>query len=207
MTRSYSYEDGRPGRPKTEIEQDPPKGFSRHLALMNTLDRRGWYRHLAERREYEKVNGDPRDYEDWRLRRVTDPHELDRVLCRAESVAECETAEDLEIARFNGRVVLQIDPACPHDLLLEKIQAVLERARDGKPRRINIEAWAEHRILALYDLKLMGYDLSKERKQLAVWLFPETRDEKARGDKFDRARELLDMALSHLNTLRAVSNT
>ena len=127
-------------------------------------------------------------------------------MCRSEVVAECKTETDLKVARFNGRVVLEIDPACPNELLFQKIGAVLDRARNRKARRINTTAWAEHRILALYDLKLMGYDLSKERKQLAAWLFPEIDGEKPRGDKFDRAKEYLDGAIALLPTLRAQSN-
>jgi hypothetical protein len=49
----------------------------------------------------------------------------------------------------------------------------------------------------------MGFDFSKDRKQLAVWLFREIKDEKQRGDKFDRARKYLEDALSSLGALRA----
>jgi hypothetical protein len=174
---------------------------------MRKLDIRGWYSQLGERQRIEKMGGDPRDYEvDPRAKRLTDPIEMDRFMCRTDVVAECESPEDLEVARFNGRIVVEIDPACPDDLLFKKIKAVLDRARDRKPRKINTNAWAEHRILALYDLQLMGYHLSKDRKQLSVWLFPELNDDKARGDKFDRARELLAAALSSLSDMRAQSS-
>jgi hypothetical protein len=101
--------------------------------------------------------------------------------------------------------VLEIDPNCPDEILFEKIATVLKRARNKPARRINTKAWAEHRILALYDLRLMGYDLSKDRKQLAAWLFPEINNEKPRGDKFDRANEYLKAAMASLNALRAQS--
>jgi hypothetical protein len=52
----------------------------------------------------------------------------------------------------------------------------------------------------------MGYDLSKERKQLSIWLFPEIKGDKARGDKFDRAKDLLEAARGSLDVLRAQSN-
>jgi hypothetical protein len=48
-----------------------------------------------------------------------------------------------------------------------------------------------------------GYDFSKERKQLAAWLFPEIKGDKRRGYKFDRAIEYLNAALSSLNGIRA----
>ena len=206
MPRRNTYEDGRPGRPKTEIDLNPPKNFRLHSNLMKGLDARGWYRQLEERRQFERAEADPRDPDDPRLRRVTDPDELDRMMRRTDVVAACKNADDLEIARFNGRVVLEIDPACPDEILFEKIATLLKQARKKAPRRVNTKAWEEHRILALYDLKLEGYDLSKERKQLAKWLFPEMNDEKARGYKFDRAKEYLDAAIALLPTLRAQSN-
>jgi hypothetical protein len=205
LAQRYVYEDGRPGRSKTKIELNPPQGFSLHLGLMKRLDLRGWYRQLEERRQYEKTNLDPRDPDDQRLRRVTDPTERDRVMCRSEVVAVCDTLDDLEVARFNGRLVLEIDLSCPDEILLEKIPAILKLARNRKTRRISTKAWAEHHILALYDLKLQGYDLSKDRKQLSAWLFPQINDEKQRGDKFDRAIKYLAAALSSLDRLRAQS--
>jgi hypothetical protein len=75
MTRRYVVEDGRPGRPKTDIDTKPPRGFSLHITLMEKLDLRGWYRQLAERRLYENMGGDPRD-DYFQLRQVTDPEEL-----------------------------------------------------------------------------------------------------------------------------------
>jgi hypothetical protein len=202
LTRRYAYEVSRPGRPKTKIDSSPPKGFTLHLALMKRLDRYGWYRQLEERRQLDRTGSDPRDPDDPRLRRVTDPDELDRVMCRTDVVAVCNTPDDLEVAHFNARLVLEIDHACPDEVLFNKIATELKRVRNGKSRRNRTRPWREHRILALYDLKLMGYDLSKDRKQLAAWLFPEINDEKRRGDKFDRAIKYLKAALSSLNTLR-----
>jgi hypothetical protein len=51
----------------------------------------------------------------------------------------------------------------------------------------------------------MGYDLSKDRKQLAAWPFPEINNEKRRGDKFDRAIGYLKAAMASLKALRAQS--
>jgi uncharacterized protein (UPF0128 family) len=174
---------------------------------MKKLDLQAWYTQLGERKRFEMMEGDPREYEvDSHLRRITDPNKMDRIMCRVDSVAECKNAQDLDVAHYNGRVVLEIDPACPNDTLFKKIKVILEHVRDRSPRKLNTRSWAEHRILALYDLKLMGYDLSKERKQLSLWLFPEIEDEKARGDKYDRATELLASALNALPTLRAQAN-
>jgi hypothetical protein len=123
MAGSYAYENARPGRHKAKIDPQPPKGFSLHLNLMKNLDRRGWYSQLGERREFERMGGDPCDYEvDPRLRRLTDPVKIDRFMCRNDAVAECKTEDDLKVARFNGRIVLEIDPACPNDILFKKNQ-------------------------------------------------------------------------------------
>jgi hypothetical protein len=123
-------------------------------------------------------------------------------MCRTDVVAVCTTSDDLEVAQFNGRLVLEIDPACLDEILFEKIATELKRARNGKSRRISTKGWAKHRILALYDLKLRGYHVSKDRKQLSAWLFREINDEKRRGDKYDRAVKYLRAALSSLNKLR-----
>jgi hypothetical protein len=147
LTRLYEY--GRAGRPKTKIDSSPPKGLSLHLGLMERLDPYGWYRKLEERRQFERAGSDPRDPDDPRLRRVTNPEERDGLMCRTDVVAVCNTSDDLEVAHFNGRVVLEIDPNCPDEILFEKIATVLKRARNKPARRINTKAWAEHRILAL----------------------------------------------------------
>jgi hypothetical protein len=144
---------------------------------------------------------------------IIDPLEMDRVMGRAEPVAKVETPQDLEAAQFNRRLVIDLDPGCLDDVLFPKINDLLKAARrereeekekerererprarastkaKAKPNRhISFEAWANHKILALYDLQLTGYDLMGQRKQLAEWLFPEIADPKARGDKYDRAR-------------------
>jgi hypothetical protein len=185
---------------------------------MAGLDARGWYRELAKRRrrEYLKINLlknrtsrrisdkiNPSFLKNRSSRSITDPEEMDRIMCRSDVVAVCNTQDDLEVASFNNRLVLEIDPDCPDEILFKKIAAELKRARTGKVRRINVKTWAKHRILMLYDLKLMGHEVSKNRKQLAMWMFPEIKNEKRRGDKFDRATEYLAAALHSLNTLRA----
>ncbi len=154
MKRPYVVEDGPPGRPKTTINTMPPQGFSLHIKLMEGLDARGWYIQLAERRQYEKMGGDPRD-DYFQLRQVTDPEELDRVMCRTDVVAECKTPFDLEVAQFNGRVIVEIDTDCPNTIVFAKIAALLKHVRKQEPRLINTKAWQDHRILSLYDLKAM----------------------------------------------------
>jgi hypothetical protein len=159
MPRPYVVEDGCPGRPKTEIDPKPPVWFCLHDELMEKLDARGWYRQLGERRLLEETGGAPPD-DNPELQQITDPEEIDRLMCRTDVVAECKTLEDLEVARFNGRLVVEIDPAAPNDLLFPKIdtllgarRALFEEAKLRPARHINTAPWKEHRILALYDLK------------------------------------------------------
>lgn len=199
MKKRYVYEDGRPGRRKVKVSPTPPKDFSRLIELTVRLDTRGWYRELAERRrrEYLKITEG-----DFKGQRIVDPEEMDRILCRTDVVAVCNTQDDLAVARFNGRIVLELDPTCPHEKLFRKIT---EHLPSRAARQINTKAWAKHRILVLYELKLMDYDASKNRKQLAMWLFPEIKDARRRGDKFDRAVEYLEVAVASLNALRAQS--
>ena len=116
MPRRYVYEDGRPGRPKVKVNPISPKDFSRLIDLMTLLDPRGWYVELARRQRRKYLKANPRLYKGRSLRRITDPEEMDRIMCRSEVVAECKTETDLKVARFNGRVVLEIDPACPNEL-------------------------------------------------------------------------------------------
>jgi hypothetical protein len=210
MPRPYVVEDGLPGRPKIEIDTTPPAGFSLHKELMEALDVRGWYQELGKRFHSEKLARDshfigPDKPDFFGLAAVTDPEELDRLMCRTNVVAECKTPEDLKIARFNGRLVIEIDTECPIEIVLDKISAIIDGVKSIRERNTN--AWKNHRILALYDLKLGGCDFSADRKQLALWLFPEIGDQKTRGDKFDRATECLEEAVASLGILRAQSNS
>ena len=198
----------RPGRPPTKIKANPPKGFERHDELMRSLDGRGWYRELAKRQRETALLDGPlneryRERDDLSLEPIEDPEEMDRLMCRTEPVAECRDAYDLKIARRNGRLVIEIDVMAHDDFLIEEVKRLIKiRRGEQKPRRIYLNAWVNHRILALYDLKNMQYNLCKQRKQLAWWMFPEIKDDNARGDKYDRACELLDEALSSLSLLR-----
>ena len=126
-------------------------------------------------------------------------------MCRTAPVAMCKTVTDMEVAQFNGRLVLEIDPACPPTQLHRLIDDQIVRFRDKKARQSNRKPWVKYRILALFDLLNAGYDPSSQRKQLAAWLFPEVKSLKARGDSFDRAREVLDQAISTIPALRVQS--
>lgn len=197
----YVYEDGSPGRPKVLIDHSPPKDFSRLDALMLRLDDRGWYHELAKRLRREALIANPVSHGEGQP--IRDPFEMDRAMCRTNSVAECKDETDLEVARFNKRIVVEIDPNCPDNLLFKQITTILHQTRKRHARQINTKHWVEHRILVLYDLELMGYDRSKNRKQLAQWLFPKISSQKAQGEKFDRAKQYLDEAKDLLPTLRA----
>jgi hypothetical protein len=180
---------------------------------MADLDARGWYHELEarERRRFLAAHCRPEDWpwlkEEFAagFKPIDDPQEMDRLMCRTEPVAKVETPLHLEVAQFNNRLVLEIDPMCLKDVLFKKIEDFLQAARKQKQRpsrHIPSEAWRNHRLLTLHSLQLAGYDLRRSRKQLAEWLFPEIANPKARGDKYDRACKLLTAALAALPTLR-----
>src|SRR5271165_4347652 len=267
--QTFTGDDGkRRGRRPLKVASAAPFDLAADDKLMAGLDPQGWYRELATRQRRSDIRKHYKP-EDWPqletefaagLKPIEDPQEMDRFMCRTEPVAKVETPRDLEVAQFNGRLIVEIDPDCLEDVAFqeikgllkdkrkeksedllnaarkekkkieywltdahtdpaelanllkekekieEEIEDLLEAAREEKRkpnRHISFEAWANHRILSLYDLELMGYDLEGQRKQLAKWLFPEIADQKTRGDKYDRARELLAEALAALKTLRA----
>jgi hypothetical protein len=208
MMRFAGDDRVRRGRPKTKIDGAPQEGFQTYDDLTKNLDGRGWYRELESLRmrlEADKLEDWPHLKSDFEagFRPIIDPLEMDRIMGRAEPVAKVETPQHLKAAQFNRRLVIDLDPRCLDDVLVQKIKDLLKAEREQKPtRHTSFEAWANHRILALYDLHLKGYDLDC-RKQFAGWLFPEIADLKARGDKYDRARKLLAEAVAMLSALRA----
>jgi hypothetical protein len=198
----------RRGRPKIPVKRKQPDWFQTYDDRTTGLDAAGWYRELAglARRSFLEANCSREDWQRYSndgYAPVSNPEEMDRLMCRAEPVAVVETAQDLKIAQFNSRLVVELDLGCQPKILHEKIEELLASARNQKPslHHVKPEAWAKHRILALFDLELHGEDL-QNRKQLALWLFPEVKDEKARGDRYDRACELLKRAKAALAILR-----
>jgi hypothetical protein len=204
--QTFVGDDGkRRGRRPSKVSSTAPFDLAADDKLMAGLDPQGWYRELAtrERRAFIVAHSGS---ENGLERSSDDPQEMDRLMCRTEPVAKVETPLDLKVAQHNGRLVLEVDPDCLKSVLSHKIEDFLEAAREEKrkpSRHIPFEAWSSHRILTLYDLQFKGYDLGRRRKQLAKWLFPDIAKPKARGDKYDRARELLTEALAALRTLRA----
>jgi hypothetical protein len=200
------------GRRPSKVTSTAPFDLAADDKLMAGLDAKGWYRELAKRKrrafvaahygpEYDLERSNQSTAE---LQPIDDPEEMDRFMCRTEPVAKVETPLALKVAQFNGRLVLEVDPGCLDDVLFQKIKDLLKAVRARKPNRhISPKAWANHRIISLYDLQLAGYDLKRRRQRLAKWLFPGIANAKARGDKYDRACEKLAEALAALSTLRA----
>jgi hypothetical protein len=202
--QTFAGNDGkRRGRRPSKVTSTAPFDLAADDKVMAGLDSQGWYRELAtrQRRAFIVAHYGPNGLE----RSNDDPEEMDRLMCRTEPVAKVKTPLDLKVAQFNGRLVLEVDPDCLKSVLFLKIEDFLEAAGEEKrkpSRHISFKAWSSHRILTLSDLQFMGYDPGRRRKQLAKWLFPEIADLMARGDKYDRARELLTEALAVLTTLR-----
>jgi hypothetical protein len=166
------------------------------------------------------------DIEDYR--QSNDPREVDRFLARPSSTVELwdpssrnpELDERATHALDMAFALFAFDPALPDDevrarfdTFLAKVRQdrpiTLRRAGPGKPSGAasvsgeHLRRWRAHRILLLFDLMLYGHDPRTERKTLAAWMFPEIKDEMARGNKFDEARRLLDEARSNSRVLWA----
>lgn len=199
--RAAGDDDPRPGRPPLDIDQQAPIDISSYDIRAQSLGtHRDWYEALrriqieAHYRGIEVPKGYEIDY---------DIERRDREMCRSQPVAQVVTERDLAVAHLNGRIIIEIDPGCLPEVLNEKVATLvattLKNRKVRKPsRHFSLEALASHGILALFALQMRGYDLSKERKQLAAWLFPKIEGEKARGDYYDRARELLYEAFALL---------
>ena len=109
---------------------------------------------------------------------------------RPSAVRQIATAEDAERALNLGFVLIAVDPNTPNimERLSTEAKAIranhplpLERS-PGRPSRsidihiddAKVQRWRDHRIVALYDFRLMGHHPSSQRKQVAAWMFPET---------------------------------
>jgi hypothetical protein len=210
MVKTYVYDGTTAGRPSIEISETPPEGFcaSCHDNLMRSLDARGWWRELATRLRQAEIGARYDDDDLAEMKRegwppVADPAEMDRLMCRDEPIAVVRNEMDLKIAELNSRLVVEIDTDAHNDVLIRVLKAMFDVKRgQTTPRRQSFKPWADHRILSLLELKLSGHDPDNHRKQLACWLFPEIKDEIARGHKFDDACDHLDRALASLGLLK-----
>jgi hypothetical protein len=151
---------------------------------------------------------------------ITDLGEIDRFLVRPRSVALIRTKEDADHALKLGMILIAVDPNTPN--LMGRLKEQAEEIRASHPLLIKrgrgrpsdatnvagisektVREWRSHRIVALHELRLKGYDPHKERRQLAEWMFPNIKDHRSRGRKLDRAVELLDDALAALGVIAA----
>jgi hypothetical protein len=151
---------------------------------------------------------------------LTDLDEINRFLCRPSGVSQIESAEQADNALRLGMILIAVDPNTPD--LARRLGAEAEKIRKAHPLPIKkppgrpsgttdlvgidankLEQWRAHRILALHELRLSGYDPTKDRKQIAEWMFPEIKDQRKRGSKLDRAVEFLDEALAAARVIDA----
>jgi hypothetical protein len=226
MPRGYYKEpDVKYGRPKTKIAREPPRFFRTYDDEMRNWDARRFFRELVIRQgthDWEQERGewkrskksafDPLGETYLRGTPVTDPDEINKFLCRPPAVSQITSKEDAIHALRLGLILIAVDPHAPN--LADKLNIEAKKIRAKYPLPIKprgrpsdsidvvgidankVEQWRIHRIVALHELRLKGYDPRKERKQLAAWMFPEIRDKRKRGLKLDRAVELLDEALA-----------
>lgn len=211
------------GRPKTKIAP-LPKGFQSYDEEM-----RGWTLRQFMR-ELEKRLGDHQwklELPEWNAcpglegtTLVSDPDEVNALLSRPKAVTQLKSADEASHALDLGMVLFAIDPNTPN--LKLRLADVAKTIREqhpitaglsrGRPRKLDsapeisnskVQEWREHRIIALHELRLGGHDPHKERKQMALWMFPEIKDAQRRGAKLDRALMLLDDALAQARLIDA----
>jgi hypothetical protein len=147
-----------------------------------------------------------------RGRPMTDPEAINKFLCRPQPVSQIGSIEDAEHALRLGMILIAVDRNTPNlkERLYEEAKAIRkkyplpinnQRGHPGDPADVGgfdagkVRQWRAHRIISLHELLLKGYDLHKDRKQLAAWMFPEQKDQRKRGLKLDRSAELLNEAL------------
>ena len=217
MPRGYYKEpDVKYGRPKTKITREPPcffrtydeemKGWGARQFLKELIQREISYNWERQRSEWEdKPPHVPRG-----LVPVTDLDEINAFFCRLPPVSQITSKEAATHALASGLTLIAVDPHTPNlseglGIEAKKIRAKhplpikKKRGRPSDPTNVagidanKLEQWRTHRICALHELRLSGY---KDRKQIAKWMFPEIKDQRKRGDKLDRAVELLDEALA-----------
>ncbi len=220
--RYYKEPDVTYGRPKKKVAKSPPdffrtydeemKGWNARRFMRELVMRQGEYYYELRRQEWEgqapHMQGVP----------ITDPDEINKFLCRPSAVSEISSKEDADQVLRLGMILIAIDPNTPN--LVERLSAVVKAIRKrhplkkqrGRPSKApdvpgigldTVGRWRDHRIVALHDLRLRGYDPRKDRKQLAAWMFPEQKDQRKRGQMLDRSRRLLDEALAGVRSLDA----
>jgi len=221
MPRSYYKEPGvKYGRPKMKIERKPPPGFK----IYDTSDwgARQFHRELVKRQVNHDWKKERREWRRWNVRGspLADPDEINAFLCRPPPVSQIDSAEKADHALRLGMILIAVDPntqdlAKRLGIEAEKIRKVhplpikKPRGRPSKSGNIatttpeTLNALRVHRIVELHELRLKGYDPQKQRKQLAAWLFPEQKNQRARGEMLDRAVELLDDALAAARAIDA----
>jgi hypothetical protein len=151
---------------------------------------------------------------------LTDPDEINKFLCRSRAVWQIDTREDADHALSLGMILIAVDPNTPD--LAKRLGIQAEKIRKAHPLPIKkprgrpsksgdidlippetLNAWRVHKIVELHELRLKGYDPQKQRKQIAAWLFPEQKHQRARGETLDRAVEILDDALAAARAIDA----
>jgi hypothetical protein len=217
MTRGYYKERGtKYGRPAKEID-DPPdfsfydtKDWSVRHWLKEIADRQGRHEWAQQRGEWEPIVGP-------NLTLVNDPDEINKLLGRPPSTRQVTSKEDADHDLALGRIVITVDPHTPD--LADKLNAEAKTIRRAYPLPIKnrghqgsnaagineskVHQWRQHRLVELYDLIIAGYDPVKDRKQVGAWLFPEIRNQQARGKKLDRAVKLLNELLKSMRMIDA----
>jgi hypothetical protein len=192
------------------------KGWGTRQFLKELIRREIGYNWERQRSEWEdKPPHVPRG-----LVPVTDLDEINTFFCRLPPVSQITSKEGAIHALGSGLILIAVDPHTPN--LREKLHIEAKKIRAKYPLPIKkkrgrptdsaniagidankLEQWRAHRIVALHELGLRESDPKQGRKQIAKWMFPEIKDPRKRGQKLDRAVELLDEALAAARVIDA----
>ena len=222
VKRNYHKEpDLKYGRPKKKISKIPPSWFSNHDDLVRKLDARDFLRLIVAKQN--KDDWEKRVSKEWPHGQGIPLFELDEInhfLKPLSPLSVLKNEEEAAHAKALGFVVISIDPHVPN--LASSLKKIIGEIRKDYPfpvrRKVgrqsiegdmplfdetDLQQWKDHRILALYDLRLRDFVRPEQRKQIASWLFPEIKNQTDRGNKLDKAQKILDQFLSSLRSIDA----
>jgi hypothetical protein len=212
----YKEPDTKYGRPKTRILKKRPDFFRTYDEEMKSWDARRFLRKLMIRQGNHDYALRRHEWEDEppyvRGLPMTDPDAINKFLCRLPPVSRIGSIDDAQHALRLGMILIAIDRNTPN--LKKRLDEEAKTIRKEHPLPVNkqrgrprepvdvvgfdagkVRQWRAHRIISLHELLLKGYDLHRDRKQLAAWMFPEQKDQRKRGLLLDRSAKLLHEAL------------
>jgi hypothetical protein len=225
----YAGSDEKPGRPRTPTVSSP-EWFQTYDDAMKGWGAREFLREIVNRQlRHDAERGRKRLRRDWGFLNLSDEaapiidfDEINNFLCRPAAVSQIGSVEEAAHALRLNYILIAVDPNTPNieQRLIAEAKKIRKKHRlrlkrsPGRPRSSadttspdarKVQQWRDHRIVALHDLRLNGYDPRKQRMQVAALMFPEIKDQSRRGRKLDRAVKLLDEVPATARSIEAMT--